>query len=229
MRAKEFINEGVLDDLTAVGRQAQQDMLGNLTQNIKQKITPDWYKKIAANAAAKRSTMQNGKMAQAWQSEWAKVVDKINQQHPTQPLTDDEYRGRFISWLEASTKVRVDPTAVSKYLTNQNLNSVGKYFTEYFIPRYLQMQTSVQNTIPDGYTLQANTQTQVGSGPATMTKISYKWNGRTQQWIDTASNKPVDTTSELYKQLTQNAMNGSVASGQTMKGRYGQTSNAPAI
>jgi hypothetical protein len=227
MKAKEFINEGLWGDMVKLGQQQQAATIQQLKQTVKDKVTPNWYKELGAKVAAQQSAQSAGQLSKAWQTAWAQEVEKTNAANTT-PLTDDEYRARFATWLEKNAKVRVDPAVVARYIPNQNINNVGVYFSQHFIPAYMKMQSDPQGGIPDGFTLQANTATTVAGQTPTSTKETYKWNARTDQWLDSRG-QAVDGTSELYKQLTQGALSGTIQSGQTLKGRYGQTSNSQTV
>lgn len=206
MKVKDIVNEGLVNDLRAIGQKAQRDQalaakagLGRLAGQIKGALTPKFYSDFADKVAGMRKGQDLAALADAWAANWEKEFKRL-EQGQGQALSDDEYRGQFRRWLEQTAKVRVDPQPVEQMIQVQSTQAVRDYFLNHFIPAYQKTQTNPVFVIPDGETVEVISR--VGS---TNTSETYTWRSNRGHWYDSAGNE-VPAFSNLHNTLTQDAM-----------------------
>jgi len=202
MRAREFISEGVFDDLRAIG-QAQRARasadLGQRLQNYMGSITPQWYKDLASSTADKLKQTQTAAVTDAWLGQWEKEFKRMEQANGG-PFGDDQYRGLFRSWLEKTARVKIDPDPLKTHIPVQSMEAVRNYFDKHFIPKYIETQSNPIYMIPDGETV--DVVTQVGSRRS---GTRYTWVTSRGRWADQRGTE-VPTYTQLHIDLTQQAM-----------------------
>lgn len=202
MKVNDIVNEGLWDDLKAIGQQNQAGVANKLaqaTQNVKGQLTPQWYKDFADKAAKAKATGQSALVADSWTQAWGKEFSSMEKANG-RPFSDDEYRGLLRNWIEKTAKVKVDDMRLKTMVPVQSLEAVKQYFTNHFIPEYLKLQANPVYVIPDGETV--DVVTQVGT---TRRGTRYTWSTARGRWADQNGNE-VPGYSTLNADLTQQAM-----------------------
>ena len=203
MKVNDIVNEGMFDDLRAIGRASQAQNAEKIKQaltSFKGNITPQWYKNMADKVADAKSNQQADQLAKAWTAAWEKEFKNI-ESAAGRSFTDDEYRGLFRSWLEKAAKVNVDDQPVKSIITVQSLQAVENYFKNHFIPGYLKAQANPVFVVPNGTTVDATTT--IGRR---VNRIRYTWDSSKGRFIDPGGAE-VPTYTALHSDLIQQAMN----------------------
>jgi len=202
MKIKQIIGEGVFDDLKTLGQNQQSQAMNTMQQKLqsfKGAVSPEWYKKAAAEVSKQRSGMQTAALAGTWTDAWNKEFARLEQANRA-PFTDDQYRGLLRNWLERSTKINIDAAPLGTYVPVQSQQAVQNYFTDHFIPKYLELQSNPVQFIPDGTSVDVTTQ--VGNKRS---GYKYTWSTARGRWTDQRGNE-VAAYSQLHQDLTQQSM-----------------------
>jgi hypothetical protein len=205
MKIKDVINEGVFDDLRALGQQAQRDQalaaksgIGRRVGALKGALTPKFYQDFADKVSTARRGRDLETLADAWVAEWDKYFRAMEK--TTGPISDDAYRNNFRAWLSKTAKVNVNPAELDARVPVQSLEAVKKYLTDYFIPAYQKIQSNPVYVIPDGTTVDVISR--VGSTNSTEV---YTWQSQKGHWYDSSGNE-IAAFSNLHNALVQDAM-----------------------
>jgi hypothetical protein len=213
MKVNDIVNEGVFDDLRAIGKASQAQNAQKIKQALsvfRGEITPQWYKDLSDKVGAEKAKQQAGMLANAWTAAWDKELKRI-EAAAGKPFTDDEYRGLFRSWLEKAAKVNVNNAPLKTLIPVQSIEAVKNYFTQHFIPGYLKAQTNPVFVIPNGTKI--DTTTTVGRKTS---KVTYTWDSSKGRFVD-ARGAEVPTYTALHSDLVQQAMDqAAAASGSTI-------------
>lgn len=146
MRVNEFfVNEGIFDDLRALGKMRQQDMAktakqgaGTVFRDLKSALTPDWYKNMANRIAQSRYDAELEQPAKEWVQNWDQVVDRLAAAKPKgQIISLAEYRRALTKWLEQQTKMTPNQHELAARITEPDSEMVQKYLADYFIPTFM--------------------------------------------------------------------------------------------
>lgn len=140
-----FVNEGIFDDLRALGKMRQQDMsntikkdAGTVFRDLKSALTPDWYKNMANRIAQSRYDAELEQTAKEWVQNWEQVVDRLAAAKPRgQIISLPEYRRALTKWLEQQTKMTPNQHELATRITEPDSEMVQKYLADYFIPTYM--------------------------------------------------------------------------------------------
>lgn len=148
MKVNDILNESPWSDLVDAGRirQAQQakqfkQNAGSVFRDLKNAMTPNWYKNMANRIAQGKQEAEMDQMADEWTDQWEAVVDRLAKaKQPGQVISLEEYKRALTKWIEQQTKTTPDQKQLNTSITEPDKEMVKNYFAKYYIPMYMAKQ-----------------------------------------------------------------------------------------
>lgn len=162
MRAIEFIVEAdtaqpTLAQAAAANRAAFKR--GFLQRNPNVAQTVDAFKGTAQAIKDKWAGLKgraiNKSMLASQAAQFADAWEQYAQQAKIDTTDLDSYKDALNDWVTQVLKVKLDRSALDKYVTSANPGAADRYFEEYFIPHYIETQRQNQAAQPQGVNVPA--------------------------------------------------------------------------
>lgn len=186
MKIKDVVNEGLIDDLRAIGQASQAAGMASMKSKmsgVKSKLTPQFWKDWSQSVASARNEQQVGALADSFVKTWEQVIAR-QYAGRTDPVDVAEYRQLLSNWLARTTGVRISAEtmdAMEKIITQTQPQLVKQFLKTSFIPSYLEARNNPIYSIPDGYKVELLTKDE-DTGEEVRT--TYEWDTPTAGWRD---------------------------------------------